>query len=106
MIKDVLETLLNCFVMNSSDELVTNEKWHKLSKEDKDHIRMLFGSEHYEIKKVFKASNGIVYPYKTLDELCYIMCCIQCPNEHACHNNCETCDEYEEQLEELEKEND
>ena len=104
MIRNILDTMLKCFVMNGCDEIVPNEKWFKLSDEDKNHIRKLFGSENYQSnKKTFKARNGITYEYDTIEELCYILNCIQCPNEKRCHDNCETCDEYEEELEELEK---
>ena len=30
---------------------------------------------------------------KLLEEL-YMSMCAGCPNERACHNNCENCDEY------------
>lgn len=105
MSKSPFETMLNCFEMNDKDEILPNKKWNKLSPEERDHIRLLFGSNNYETKKTFKASNGITYTYKTLEDLCYLMCCIQCPNEKQCHDNCENCEEYEEQLAELEKEN-
>ena len=38
----VLETLLDCFVMVGFDELTPNEKWYKLSQEQRDEIRELF----------------------------------------------------------------
>ena len=54
--------------------------------------------------KEYKASNGITYTYDTLEELCYLIKCIQCPYEKVCHDNCTTCTEYEDKLEELERE--
>ena len=29
--------------------------------------------------------------------------CRECPNARKCHEECETCDEYEEELEKLER---
>ena len=54
--------------------------------------------------KEYKAKNGITYIYDTLEELCYIIKCIQCPYEKSCHDNCTTCVDYEDKLEELERE--
>ena len=54
-------------------------------------------------KRTYKARNGIIYTYDTIEELCYLIKCIQCPHEKRCHDNDETCDEFDEKLEELEK---
>ena len=103
MNKSPFETMLNCFEMNDKDEILPNKKWLELSPEERDHIRLLFGSYNYETKKVVKIG-GRPYIYKTIEELCYLICCIQCPNEKRCHEECETCEEYDEKLVELEKE--
>lgn len=36
------------------------------------------------------------------DQLYQIMC-RDCPNAHRCHNRCEECDEFQDELERLEK---
>ena len=36
----------------------------------------------------------------------YQRLCVGCERERYCHKHCEVCEEYEEALEELEKEND
>jgi len=38
-----------------------------------------------------------------IEMMVYQMLCKDCPNARRCHELCETCDEYEENLEELSK---
>lgn len=38
----LLNTLLACFYINDSDELITNENWNKLSSEEKEKVREYF----------------------------------------------------------------
>ena len=40
-----------------------------------------------------------------LYEQLYQVMCKDCPGAHRCHNLCEECDEFQDELERLEKEN-
>ena len=56
------------------------------------------------MEEKYFTKNGIKYPYRDVEELCYIIMCVGCEDEKRCHDNCENCDEYYEELDELEKE--
>lgn len=38
----LLNTLLACFYINDSDELIPNENWHRLNSEEKEKVREYF----------------------------------------------------------------
>ena len=38
---------------------------------------------------------------KTIEERVYELMCAGCEKEHYCHNACETCDEYADEVERL-----
>lgn len=63
-------------------------------------------------ESLFKVNDVVIYEgqealvihvsYETIDEIIYDSMCSACPFEAICHEKCETCEAYDEALEEAE----
>ena len=63
-------------------------------------------------KSLFKVNDVVIYKgqeavvirvlYKTIDDIIYELMCVGCSFESICHEKCETCEAFDEALEEAE----
>jgi len=42
---------------------------------------------------------------ESIEEMVYRYMCADCPSARRCHESCETCEEYEDEIQRLEEEN-
>lgn len=59
--------------------------------------------KYYDIV-LYKGQEALVIhvSYQTINDFIYESMCVGCPNESICHEECETCEAFDEALEEAE----